>query len=574
MRIIVEPDELRAFAQQLRSVSSELRNVASRVGSAANNLDWEARNRIGMDSQINNARNQAYGAANLADELARYLDGKAQGFTEADQQGVTGIGDVASVFSALNQGWMDLFQYVSFPAKDIRNYLSVLGGLLGKVPSTIGGFVVVPISLVAMNPATKDLLKTGPGWLSTRMSDGYKWTVSTVRSGYDAFLKGVDDEVTRNDRSFEKSLSHMLQPKTQGSTETLRYGIKGDVTIPALEIGIPGSGKAIAAGQAVVKRNPDGTYTLTLIGDAGAGLREDVGLKGKVHLGSLKAKLEAGGEVINKQTVEISYKFDPKIHGDMTKMDAFLGGLGLPLSPNSFGKNVNLTGELIGQARPVLVAPSLIALKDNFEGVKVGSGIDSQIGVGASALINIAGVKADASLMGGQGLAKSADGHWQSIAYSESKIGSEASIFVAERQLTGTRTLEQMTDSQAHQSSLKATLEITQSAGGDLGISDIKKLLPKVALDTTFKSDAFQKMTIEYRIDNPNDHVRQMMESGDYLGLAKQPGVSMDIRGTSGIRNEVGLGAEMGGVTQTIGGDVTASNERESEVTLYSGGSI
>lgn len=135
MRIIVDPDHLRSLAQQLRSTSSELSGVSNRVGNAASGLDWEARQRIGMDSQVNNARSQAAALASRADELARYLDAKAQRFEEADRQGVSAIDKVSSVWTELQHGWMSgPGAMSSFPASNIQGLLN-LGAITGGIPA-------------------------------------------------------------------------------------------------------------------------------------------------------------------------------------------------------------------------------------------------------------------------------------------------------------------------------------------------------------------------------------------------------------------------------------------------------
>jgi uncharacterized protein YukE len=146
MRIVVDPDQLRGFAQQLRSVGSEMHGVASKVGSVANGLDWEARVRLGVDSQVNKARNQANALASGADELARYLDSKANGFQDADQQGIGALGQLSVNFSEIQQQWIfSPYGPVSaFPSAQLDEAWR-LGQIIGKPPySPVPTLTVIP----------------------------------------------------------------------------------------------------------------------------------------------------------------------------------------------------------------------------------------------------------------------------------------------------------------------------------------------------------------------------------------------------------------------------------------------
>ena len=86
-RIVVKPEALRAFSAQLQQAANDLRAVGGRVGGALGSLDWEARQKAGVDGQVNDARARTNALASQAEDLARYLRTKAQAFEEADRQG-------------------------------------------------------------------------------------------------------------------------------------------------------------------------------------------------------------------------------------------------------------------------------------------------------------------------------------------------------------------------------------------------------------------------------------------------------------------------------------------------------
>jgi len=92
VRILVNPDQLRALSARLQQTAGDLRAVEGRVGSALGGLNWEARQKVGVDAQVvAQAREQARTLASGAEEMAHYLVTKAQAFEEADRQGVRGL---------------------------------------------------------------------------------------------------------------------------------------------------------------------------------------------------------------------------------------------------------------------------------------------------------------------------------------------------------------------------------------------------------------------------------------------------------------------------------------------------
>lgn len=92
-RIVVDPERLRALAGELQRAAGDLAAVRGRLG-ALGRLDWEARQKTGVEGQVNDARGRASALAGQAEALARYLNGKAEAFAQADRQGATDLGGV------------------------------------------------------------------------------------------------------------------------------------------------------------------------------------------------------------------------------------------------------------------------------------------------------------------------------------------------------------------------------------------------------------------------------------------------------------------------------------------------
>lgn len=93
-RITVRPEQLRSLSAQLQQIADDLHGVSGRMGSAISNLDWEARQKAGVDGQVNDARNRANTLADHALAMSRYLASKAEAFEEADGAGVQAFEDI------------------------------------------------------------------------------------------------------------------------------------------------------------------------------------------------------------------------------------------------------------------------------------------------------------------------------------------------------------------------------------------------------------------------------------------------------------------------------------------------
>jgi len=116
-RIVVKPEALRAFSAQLQQAANDLRAVGGRVGGAMGGLDWEVRQKAGVDGQVNDARSRANALAGQAETLARYLVNKVQVFEEADRAGVIAISGVATTW----QSWQENYRAASPELDNVRS---------------------------------------------------------------------------------------------------------------------------------------------------------------------------------------------------------------------------------------------------------------------------------------------------------------------------------------------------------------------------------------------------------------------------------------------------------------------
>ncbi len=93
-RIKVDPAQLRALSAQLQQIADDLQGIGGYIGNVIGGLDWEVRQKAGVEGQANDARSRANALAGQAEAMARYLATKAQAFEEADQQGVIDLDDI------------------------------------------------------------------------------------------------------------------------------------------------------------------------------------------------------------------------------------------------------------------------------------------------------------------------------------------------------------------------------------------------------------------------------------------------------------------------------------------------
>ena len=103
MRILVQPERLRQAAQELRRAQESWQGQAARLRQVFSNLDWETRQRLEVEGQVQQAVALAESLAARAGEKAAFLEAAAARFEQADSQGAQGLGAVlgASAVSAL-----------------------------------------------------------------------------------------------------------------------------------------------------------------------------------------------------------------------------------------------------------------------------------------------------------------------------------------------------------------------------------------------------------------------------------------------------------------------------------------
>ncbi len=137
MRILVTPERLEALAGQFQQASNGLMEVGDRCQGALASLDWEARQKAGVEGEVQAAVRQARALAERAGELARSLQDAARRFAEADRPGLSVSGAVLGAaapppFWRLPEGRLGGLSFLPVPRVVLPAAGAVLGGLIAS----------------------------------------------------------------------------------------------------------------------------------------------------------------------------------------------------------------------------------------------------------------------------------------------------------------------------------------------------------------------------------------------------------------------------------------------------------
>lgn len=85
-RIIVIPEMLQELSVQFARAGSDLQDLGGRLNSILGTLDWEVRQRAGVEGAVGQAHNHAAQLGEQMQEMSRFLALKAEAFYQADNQ--------------------------------------------------------------------------------------------------------------------------------------------------------------------------------------------------------------------------------------------------------------------------------------------------------------------------------------------------------------------------------------------------------------------------------------------------------------------------------------------------------
>jgi hypothetical protein len=535
MRILVTPEKLRAMAQQFRSASTQLDSVGSRVSHAYSRIDAEARSAANVGGRVRQAQLRALSLANEAEAMARYLERKAQEFEEADRTGLAGLHSIDAVSAAFQSAVLagvagGLIQYNRLDAH-LR-----LGGLNSRQSVGLGA----PVT--SINRQVTSL-------------SGIPRAIADTTTQF--FNASVDRMITTTDPLVNQMLTTLLPKPPKDTTESMAFKLKGDVTLPGIEVGVPGSFKIPAGSTITVTRDDKGFYTLTIEQAGGVGLREDlISAEGGLHVGDKKYKVgpDIGVEATAEINGSMSYRFDPNERGDMTKMALLLSRTGAPLP-------------LAGLES--LAIPALFNVSANLQSFKAGTKASASGNVDIYAIKPVAGAELKIEAGNGMSFEKTEDGNVRVSQYVSLAADGKVSVLdKIDRGVRAETTLEQIVDTQGKEST-RVTVEVSTEKGAELTIDKLEKYIPKTALEKIkIKGNEEHSITVEYTLDHPAETVKQTLLSARD-GLNLQPLLAdAEIKVSTTSKVSLGLGAEtkVGGVSQSVGlnGDVEVvrSNER------------
>ncbi|MGB9873024.1 MAG: C39 family peptidase [Anaerolineae bacterium] len=159
MRILVTPERLEELAGQFQQASGGLMEVGHRCQGALASLDWEARQKAGVEGEVQAALRQARALAEQVEALARLLQDAARRFAEADRPGLSVSGAVLGA-SAPPPFWrLPEVRLGGLP------FLPVPRVVLPAAGAALGGLIASPLLQVP-----SDWLERVWNWLH-----GYGW---------------------------------------------------------------------------------------------------------------------------------------------------------------------------------------------------------------------------------------------------------------------------------------------------------------------------------------------------------------------------------------------------------------
>lgn len=146
VKILVNPESLKALSSQLQRTAGDVRALEGRLSNVLASLEWEVRQKAGVESRWHNARSSARTITQRLEEMARFLNTKARAFQDADRQGVGGMDQIIGAYTTAIREW------IMSPYGRINSYpQGIIDDLLRL--GLLGAFVAVPTAAVFALPA-------------------------------------------------------------------------------------------------------------------------------------------------------------------------------------------------------------------------------------------------------------------------------------------------------------------------------------------------------------------------------------------------------------------------------------
>jgi len=209
MRILVQPQQLRQTAQELRRAQESWQGQAARLRQVFSNLDWETRQRLEVEGQVQQAVALAESLAARAGEKAGFLEAAAARFEQADSQGAQGLGRVEYII--LHPEW---FIPWNFPLvlTDLRSVLP-----LTRLVPLAGGGTVTGLGLFASLP-----------WLGSAVKGLAEQIWAWLQGGPEKFLSPVpeDEPAIPKGRLAQTILSGLEKARREQEQKAATQGAK------------------------------------------------------------------------------------------------------------------------------------------------------------------------------------------------------------------------------------------------------------------------------------------------------------------------------------------------------------
>lgn len=544
-RIGADITQMHATVAVLRQGSNNLHDAfqqANQTMQAMQGSRWSGQNRVQAEAYWHQIQIQFGPTIEILDDLALRTERVANALEEAGR--VFGEGG-----NLINEPQMPRLPEIKPLTPDqIRDSLLKGVGELGqiwlKLLSKFGALLSDPNQL-------GELLRD-----PMRLKDILSWEeIGQLVRYADQVVDTAGKLLANLDSTADAYLQSLLPQAAPGSKETIRFQLSGDVTIPGMAIGLPtGSPELMVERGAAIARDEDGNYIFTIGDMGGLGLQFDLLPDADVALSSGQNKLKEGldmdasASVALKAASEVAFKFNPNTPGDMTKMMAFMGAIGL-------------TTAVLPQV-PTTVATPLYLMKDNLDHIKVGVTAEGKATMDASALVKLAGVEGKVSGEGGLSMKKNDQGEWEQSTYIAAGLGVEGQILPVTGDVDVKGTIEQVNNLTTGEQRVNVIVDFQ----GKVGMKDVNDFLP---VTPSVSAESYQNLQVKYTLHEPLETVQQ-----SFIDSVKNGGLDIQaIREQSTIEVTTTTGQEVslgGGLKSSAGGGQSAGVHVEGTITRES----
>lgn len=201
MYIAVKPEKLDDLSSRLKKMSGSLQDIESKLQRSLNRLDWETRQKPGIQGNWNRAQKLAQSNISEAESMASFLVRQANAFREADRQGVNSLANLGGRFASFVEKIMNspFGALICFPFSSFIGLINMGGYMTGSPKTNTAPFTLpkvgseIAVTLSTALPIAAAVVCT-PGILQLILGPRYAVIsniIGKMRKEFQAFWDGT-----------------------------------------------------------------------------------------------------------------------------------------------------------------------------------------------------------------------------------------------------------------------------------------------------------------------------------------------------------------------------------------------